>query len=96
MAAKALEFVLKFHSCELEGCLPKHASPVKDYPCLSPYQTCLLLRFGRKVYALKALFTLLRLRCQILRFLVAVTDFESSTIDLCDKSYRLSSKTAAE
>ena len=59
-------------------------------------QTCLLLRFGRKVYALKALFTLLRLRCQILRFLAAVTDFESSTIDLCDKSYRLSSKTAAE
>ena len=59
-------------------------------------QTCLLLRFGRKVYALKALFTLLRLRCQILRFLAAVTDFESCTIDLCDKSYRLSSKTAAE
>ena len=54
------------------------------------------LRFGRKVYALKALFTLLRLRCQILRFLAAVTDFESSTIDLYDKSYRLSSKTAAE
>ena len=31
-------------------------------------QTCLLLRFRHKVYALKALFTLLRLSCQILRF----------------------------
>ena len=36
-------------------------------------QTCLLLRFGRKVYALKALFTVLRLSCQILRFLAAVS-----------------------
>ena len=35
------------------------------------WQTCLLLRFGRKMYALEALFTLLRLTCQILRFLVA-------------------------
>ena len=35
------------------------------------YQTCLLLRFGHKMYALEALFTLLRLTCQILRFLVA-------------------------
>ena len=57
---------------------------------------CLLLRFGRKVYALKALFTLLRLSCQILRFWAAVSDFGLTTIDLCDKSYRLSTKTATE
>ena len=48
-------------------------------------QTCLLLRFWRKVYALKALFTLLRLSCQILRFSAAVSDFRLPTIDLCDK-----------
>ena len=53
--------------------------------CRSFQQTCLLLRFWRKVYALKALFTLLRLSCQILRFSVAVTDFGLATIDLCDK-----------
>ena len=48
-------------------------------------QTCLLLRFWRKVYALKAVFTLLRLSCQILRFSAAVSDFGLPTIDLCDK-----------
>ena len=48
-------------------------------------QTCLLLRFWRKVYALKALFTLLRLSCQILCFSAAVSDFGLPTIDLCDE-----------
>ena len=48
-------------------------------------QTCLLLRFWRKVYALKALFTLLRLSFQILRFSAAVSDFRLPTIDLCEK-----------
>ena len=40
------------------------------------------------MYALKALFTLLRLSSQILRFLAAVTSFGLTTIDLCDKSFR--------
>ena len=37
------------------------------------------------MYTLKALFTLLRLSCQILRFSAAVFDFGLPTIDLCDK-----------
>ena len=49
------------------------------------FRTCLLLRFWRKVYALKALFTLLRLSSQILRFSAAVSDFRLPTIDLCEK-----------
>ena len=48
-------------------------------------QTCLLLRFWCKVYALKALFTLLRLSCHSVRFSAAVSDFGLPTIDLCDK-----------
>ena len=37
------------------------------------------------MYALKALFTLLRLSSQILRFSTAVSDFRLPTIDLCEK-----------
>ena len=37
------------------------------------------------MYALKALFTLLRLSCQILRFSAAVSDFRLPTIDKCKK-----------
>ena len=53
--------------------------------CMCVCQTCLLLRFWRKMYALKALFTLLRSSCQILRFLAAVSDFGLPTINLCKK-----------
>ena len=51
-------------------------------------QTCLLLRFGCKVYALEALFML-----ELSDFTLfggTVSNFGLCTIDLCDKSYRLS------
>ena len=38
-----------------------------------------------QTHALKALFTLLRSSCQILRFLAAVSDFRLPTINLCKK-----------
>ena len=56
-------------------------------------QTCLLLRFWCKMYALKALFTLLRSSCQILRFLAAVSNFRLPTINMCKS---LSAKPATE
>ena len=62
-----------------------HCVGYTTYSLLYMLQTCLLLRFWCKMYALKALFTLLRASCQILRFLAAVSDFRLPTINLCKK-----------